>query len=108
MMEKIGQLKIGIMGERRDIIFLKGLGFEIFPVGENINEVLDLIEKREDLGIIFISQDLISKIKKEKLEELEKRIFPVIVSLPLKEKREISEELKEIMKRAIGKEEIGI
>jgi len=100
--------KIGIMGERRDIIFFKGLGFEIFPVEENINEVLELIEKKEDLGIIFITQDLISKIKKEKLEELQKKLFPVIVALPLKEKREVPEELTEIMKRAIGKEEIVI
>jgi len=96
------------MGERRDIIFFKGLGFEIFPVEENINEVLELIEKKEDLGIIFIVQDLISKIKKEKLEELQKKLFPVIVALPLKEKREVPEELTEIMKRAIGKEEIVI
>lgn len=102
------ELKIGIIGERRDVIFFKGLGFEIFPAKENINEVLDLIEKKEDLGIIFITQDLISKIKREKLEELQKKLFPVIVSLPLKEKRELPEELEEIMKRAIGKEEIVI
>lgn len=104
-----GELKkIGIVGEKLDIIFFKGLGMEIFPVKENINEVLDSLEKREDLGLIFISEELIFKIKKEKLEEWQNKLFPVLVPLPLKEKGGISKLMEEILKRAIGKEEIII
>jgi len=103
-MEKISKLKIGILGKREEIIFFKGLGFEIFPLERDPNEILKEIEKREDLGIVFVAQDLFSKIKNEILIRFYQRPFPIIISLSLKGKEDLSIELKEIMKRAVGKE----
>ncbi len=101
------KFKIAILGERKDVIFFKGLGFEVFFVNENFSETLKEIEKRKDLGILFITQDVFSKIDKEILKKISQKKLPAIVSLPIKEKDK-KEELKEIIKKAIGKEEISI
>ncbi len=104
-MENFSQIKkIAILGETKDIIFFRGLGIEIIPVKEEAEEILDSLEKRDDLGIIFISQELLPKIKKEKLERWQKKMLPVLLPLPLKEKRGVLDLMSEVLKRAIGKE----
>lgn len=104
-MENFSQLKkIAIVGEKMDIIFFKGLGMEIFPVKDNVEEVLDSLENRSDLGIIFVCQEFVPKIKREKWEEWQKKTIPVVLPLSLREKKEFPDLMVEILKKAIGKE----
>lgn len=106
--------KLGAIGEKEKIVFLKALGLEIFPVekDEDVETVFEEIKKRGNFGIVLVDEKYSKRLKEEEKKFPEE--LPVIASLPLGYipaslyKEEMSPELKDIIKKAVGTDKIMI
>ena len=101
--------KIGIIGKEEKIIFLKVLGVEVFLI-EKESDVKDAFKKiKEDssFGIIFFEEDYFKIVREERCKI--KEDYPIMLALPeTMDKKDSGEELKEIIKKAIGTDKITI
>lgn len=98
--------KIAILGKKDIVLGFKNFGLEAFVVN-NIDEAREALKKieKDNFAILFIGAEWEIKLKNE-IAVLRERMLPAILSLPshLKSKNRESFHLKEMIKRAVGKE----
>ena len=101
--------KIGVIGKEEKIIFLKALGFEAFFIKKesDVEEVFKKIKEDGNFGIVFFEEDYFKIIKEERRKT--KEDYPIMLALPESmDKKDSGEELKKIIKKAIGTDKIII
>ena len=98
--------KIAILGKKDIVLGFKNFGLEVFPV-DNIDDARKALRKieKDDFAILFIGAEWEVKLKNE-VAILRENMLPAVLSLPshLKAKNRESFHLKEMIKRAVGKE----
>jgi vacuolar-type H+-ATPase subunit F/Vma7 len=104
------EYKIVAIGQKEVILPFLIYGFEIFPVSD-LKEGKEAIEKlkKMDVAILFITQDLETKLAEE-IEPLKKMPLPAIITIPssFQKTTENIFDIKKIVERAIGSDIIGI
>jgi len=104
--------KIGAIGKKEKIIFLRSLGIKVFYVREkaDIEKGFKKIKEIGDFGIIIADDNDSDEIEKERKKLKDE--LPVIISLPMssssvKNNQKIGE-LENAIKRAVGTDKILI
>ncbi|RLF42376.1 MAG: V-type ATP synthase subunit F [Thermoplasmata archaeon] len=107
-----GEIDLKIIGfcDRETAIALKLTGIKdiIIPAeGEEIKQ-WNKIEEQEDIGIIFITEELADKIGKRLREYSLRNLIPIIIEIPDKKgrRKEHIDYISYLIKKAVGVERI--
>lgn len=76
--------KIGVIGDRDSVLCYQALGLDVFPVSEEEREKnRKLVDRlaRESYGILFITEQVASKIS-ETIDRYNKEMIPAIILIP--------------------------
>ncbi|MHA1974917.1 MAG: V-type ATP synthase subunit F [Candidatus Hodarchaeales archaeon] len=95
---------ITVVGDPDSCTWLKlaGVG-EVYPIKDNQDslEVLSNLWLREDITVIIVTPEVAEACRQEISEFMSKKLFPVIMELPLKDQKE-KDSLTELVLQAVG------
>jgi len=101
-------LKIIGFSDRDTAIALKLMGIKDVIIAEDGEEIKqwNKIEEQEDIGIIFITEELVDKIGKRLREYSLRNLIPIIIEIPDKKgrKKEHIDYISHLIKKAVGVE----
>ncbi len=78
---------------------------EVYTPDRNIRELFREITERDDVGILFLTEDIANSISRDLHEYLlQKREFPIVVEIPDKRghRSEYIDHVSMLIKRAVG------
>ncbi|MHA1213844.1 MAG: V-type ATP synthase subunit F [Candidatus Hodarchaeales archaeon] len=95
---------IAVVGDPDSCTWLKlaGVG-EVYPINENQDplEILSSLWLREDITVIIITPEIAEVCSQEISEFMSRKLFPIIMELPLEEQKE-KDSLTELVLQAVG------
>lgn len=96
--------KIGVIGDRDSVLGFMSVGFSVF-VSDEAEEAAKILKKlaREDFAVIYVTEEIFSKIKDE-ADKYKDKPFPAIIPIPSKSgKTGVGmENIKKSVERAVG------
>ena len=95
---------VAVLGSLESIVGFKLAGVKAFECGEiDCDEIASRVLSDEDVGLLIVPNDVVSKLSQKTRRILESSSKPVVVFIPGKDGRvEKSSSIQVMLKRAIG------